>query len=465
MNNNFTSYLSGVMFFVICLFSQGHAQWDSYTIDNALNSATIVCVADIDGDSDLDVAATSYGSDLVVWYENSNLVWTRYPIDESLDGAVGLCIVDIDGDDTLDVVSNGHQANDVVWYENKNLSWTKHTIDGNLGGAEFIDVGDMDNDGDVDVVAVGVDGEVAWYENEDLVWEKHSIDGDLPGKPTSVAVGDMNNDDTLDVIVTESLYSKLVWYSSKNKGRLWTMSTIDSNLYGTWHLAIADLDNNDTLDVVATGQGAHDVAWYKNLGGSPVNWSKHMIDDNLLGARTVEVADIDIDGKLDVLAAGRTSNEVVWYRNNLPNLVWEKTVVDDNLDRVNHVFPGDLNEDGRVDIIAAGWDANKVIWYKNPPTDIGSMHASNPISFRLEQNYPNPFNPTTAIGYQLSAVSDVHLSIYNLVGQKVSTLVSEKQNAGYHTVEWDASGFASGVYYYRIEAGEFQDVKKMILIK
>jgi flagellar hook assembly protein FlgD len=59
----------------------------------------------------------------------------------------------------------------------------------------------------------------------------------------------------------------------------------------------------------------------------------------------------------------------------------------------------------------------------------------------------------------------VELSVYNLLGQKVATLVSENQNAGYHQVEWDASGFAGGIYYYRIEAGEFQDVKKMILIK
>ena len=85
--------------------------------------------------------------------------------------------------------------------------------------------------------------------------------------------------------------------------------------------------------------------------------------------------------------------------------------------------------------------------------------------YNLNQNYPNPFNPRTAIGYQLSAISDVELSIYNLVGQKIVTLVSERQEAGYHQAEWDASGFASGIYYYIIHAGEFQDVKKMILIR
>ncbi|MCP4414150.1 MAG: T9SS type A sorting domain-containing protein, partial [Gammaproteobacteria bacterium] len=67
-----------------------------------------------------------------------------------------------------------------------------------------------------------------------------------------------------------------------------------------------------------------------------------------------------------------------------------------------------------------------------------------PKSYKLSQNYPNPFNPTTSISYQLPQTSDVDLSIYNLLGQKVATLVSKKQPAGSHKVEWDATGFASG---------------------
>jgi hypothetical protein len=85
--------------------------------------------------------------------------------------------------------------------------------------------------------------------------------------------------------------------------------------------------------------------------------------------------------------------------------------------------------------------------------------------FKLLQNYPNPFNPLTTINYELPATNYVELSIYNLLGQKVATLVSENQKAGEHQVKWDASAFASGIYYSRIEAGVFQDVKKLILIR
>ncbi len=88
-----------------------------------------------------------------------------------------------------------------------------------------------------------------------------------------------------------------------------------------------------------------------------------------------------------------------------------------------------------------------------------------PQKFDLAQNYPNPFNPTTMINYELPITNYVDLSIYNALGQRMATLVSENQSAGSYQVSWDASQFASGIYYYRIEAGEFQAVKKMILLR
>jgi flagellar hook assembly protein FlgD len=83
----------------------------------------------------------------------------------------------------------------------------------------------------------------------------------------------------------------------------------------------------------------------------------------------------------------------------------------------------------------------------------------------LWQNYPNPFNPKTIINYELPITNYVDLSIYNMLGQKIETLVSKKQNPGRHQVEWNAKNMPSGVYYYILNAGGFQEVKKMILLK
>jgi hypothetical protein len=98
-------------------------------------------------------------------------------------------------------------------------------------------------------------------------------------------------------------------------------------------------------------------------------------------------------------------------------------------------------------------------------TAIAELKTIVPAQFTLSQNFPNPFNPTTIINFELPITNHVDLSIYNLVGQKVATLVNEQKKAGSHQVEWDADGFASGVYYYKISAGEHQAVRKMILLR
>jgi len=98
-------------------------------------------------------------------------------------------------------------------------------------------------------------------------------------------------------------------------------------------------------------------------------------------------------------------------------------------------------------------------------TAIG-FNSNTSVQYILQQNYPNPFNPVTVISWQLAVSSYVELSIYNLLGQKVATLLSEKQSAGNHSVQWDASGFSSGVYLYRIATDNgFSSTKKLLLLK
>jgi len=101
--------------------------------------------------------------------------------------------------------------------------------------------------------------------------------------------------------------------------------------------------------------------------------------------------------------------------------------------------------------------------------------AGLPKEFALSQNYPNPFNSTTLIRYILPAVSGavpstgqpsaVSLEVYNILGQKVATLVDGHQKAGYKVVSWNAQDMSSGVYFYKLTAGDFVSVRKMVLLK
>lgn len=88
----------------------------------------------------------------------------------------------------------------------------------------------------------------------------------------------------------------------------------------------------------------------------------------------------------------------------------------------------------------------------------------NPQTFSLAQNYPNPFNPSTTISYSLPKAANVSLRIFNALGQAVATLVDAKREAGYHQVQWNAN-VPSGIYFYRLQAGEYVETKKMILLR
>ena len=85
--------------------------------------------------------------------------------------------------------------------------------------------------------------------------------------------------------------------------------------------------------------------------------------------------------------------------------------------------------------------------------------------FILEQNYPNPFNPTTGINFHLPENSPVNISVYDINSKLVEELVNRNLSAGNHTVEWNAVNYPSGIYFCKITAGSFTDVKKMVLIK
>jgi len=107
------------------------------------------------------------------------------------------------------------------------------------------------------------------------------------------------------------------------------------------------------------------------------------------------------------------------------------------------------------------------VWRRSLSEIIGIQNISTeiPSAYSLEQNYPNPFNPTTKISFQLPVAGFSSLKIFDITGKEVATLVNEKLNAGTYTVDWNASDFPSGIYFYKLQTEGFTETRRMALIK
>jgi len=137
----------------------------------------------------------------------------------------------------------------------------------------------------------------------------------------------------------------------------------------------------------------------------------------------------------------------------------------------------DYNGDGNSDLVVSAkgssplgrTDAGRVFMFLGADTVISTVTRPSPL-VRLEQNYPNPFNPTTTIAYSIATESTVQLRVFDVRGAMVTTLVNEKQPPGGYRVTWDGvsdsrHAVASGIYFYRLTAGDFSATRKMVLLR
>jgi hypothetical protein len=119
------------------------------------------------------------------------------------------------------------------------------------------------------------------------------------------------------------------------------------------------------------------------------------------------------------------------------------------------------------DYIFAGTYQNSV-WRRSLPemiTSVERLSTDLSMHFSLDQNYPNPFNPSTTINYSVAKEGNVKLTVYNVIGSKIATIVNEYKPGGSYSVQFNGSNLASGIYLYRLESGNYSAAKKFILMK
>jgi len=147
------------------------------------------------------------------------------------------------------------------------------------------------------------------------------------------------------------------------------------------------------------------------------------------------------------------------------NLLWEKVY---NVRLSDYAFCGIQNAEG--DFLISGMVSHGFggdLWLAKVGSVPSGIDEGEKMArqFRLFQNFPNPFNPSTTISWQLEKESWINLTLFNLAGQQVAVLVNERQRPGFYLLKFDSSQLPSGVYFYRLEAGEYSQTLKMLLMK
>ena len=120
---------------------------------------------------------------------------------------------------------------------------------------------------------------------------------------------------------------------------------------------------------------------------------------------------------------------------------------------------------GGYSAVATGWDYLAIRYRQDSGAGVDAPSAILPSGYTLDQNFPNPFNPRTTICYSIPAATHVSLNVYNLAGSEVATLVHGVQQAGSHSIVFDASSLSSGIYFYRLQTASFVDTRRLVVIK
>jgi len=253
------------------------------------------------------------------------------------------------------------------------VTFNTHIIDDNFDGPAGIFICDINNDGNMDVISAAVDANtIAWWENQpkdSVAWQKHIVDGDFTGA-IYVSTADVDGDSLSDILGAAYQGHEIAWWHNDGGNPIqWTKQTIESNFYKAHEIMGYDIDKDNDMDILGVSAALHTIAWFENDGNYPVNWTKHIVDNNFAGARSVDACDIDGDGDIDLAGAALTSNEITWWRNdgNYP-IEWKEITINSTFIYSHKVHITDLDLDGNPDILGTAYSSG-VSWWRNDGGD------------------------------------------------------------------------------------------------
>jgi hypothetical protein len=409
--------------------------------------------ADIDGDGDKDLLATSTFGNKLVWLENldgQGDFSEPKVITSNMDYPLDIAAADLDGDGDLDVIAVSTYDDKVAWFENLDGLGTFSALKlvTILEYAQTVKAMDMDGDGDIDIIAGG-DNKVIWLENLDGLgtFGPEKIVSNVIVTTESIKVGDIDGDGDMDVAVADWGLGVVSWYENTDGlGTFGPEKIIDSDALATNTVIIKDMDHDGDLDVASVSYGNY-IAWFKNIDGLGNFGPPIIISSNPVFTYKLFAEDLDSDGDNDIIASIFDSGEIIWLENDGTGNFSTPHIIYSNASNPIGVIADDFNGDGKMDAAGGIFGSNKVIWFENRgPLGIEENTTA------LFSIYPNP---TKGILNISSTISIAEISIYNNLGQLLFT--SEETN------QIDISTLDKGIYFVKIKCENGQiETKKII---
>ncbi len=373
------------------------------------------------------------------------------------------------------------------WLRFDGTAWTLHVLNPTSGLPDRNRAADINRDGKVDVV-VGFESssapaKLAWYEQPSsptALWPEHVISSTVIA-PMSLDLADMDHDGDCDVVVGEhhlndpSSARLLIFENTLGNGSQWATHVVFTGDEHHDGAVVADMDNDGDLDIISIGWNNPRVLWYENRA---IVKSQQPVPVQLAGFRGARVS-------RGVHLQWTTLSEI----NNFGFYIQRRSTDTPSFsDRPHSFVPGHGTtlEPHHYSFLDTTRETSPLL-YRLRQVDLdGTIHYSDairvdgltevvheegPLEYALHQNTPNPvsasspFNPTTRISYVLPKATHVTIEMFNVLGQRVATLVDATHGPGHFDLVFDGNAFGSGVYFYRMRTVETTLTRKMLLTR
>ncbi|MFO7631517.1 MAG: FG-GAP-like repeat-containing protein, partial [Caldilinea sp.] len=354
--------------------------------DPSMDYAKTVAVGDVDGDGDLDIVFGSENENIVGWYENQGrgASFTEHILTTVADHVKLVKIVDIDRDGDLDILAASSDDNTVALFENDGArppTFVRKVITNSALGARGVHAADFDRDGDIDVVVASrQDNKIVLHVNNSI-HRSALLEGERVvntfSQTRSVAAADIDGDGHVDIV---SAANNIVAWHRNVGGSPPNFETvvIEAGFVGGRWVATGDIDGDGDIDVVAADRNTNRIVLYENQlrqTGTP-GFVARLVTDTAIRVRDVHMADIDGDGDLDLYSASDGDNVIAWYENvNGAGRNWVKHIVSRNVDYPRSSYAADLDGDGRLDLMSASARDNRVTIFRQTSKGVFTQEA------------------------------------------------------------------------------------------